>query len=125
MYGEGQRAVFSDRQIFRNWEYIPKAEFPEFDDTVLGIDFGYTNDPAVVLEVARVGDKLYVHEWLYKTGMTNRDLAEFLKEKKLNNILAFCDSVPNQNQSRNSAKWMFWQKAQLKGQGSINWLGSV
>ena len=118
VYGEGKRAVFSDRQIFRNWEYIPKSEFPEFDDTVLGIDFGYTNDPAVVLEVGKVGDKLYVHEWLYQTGMTNRDLAEFLKENKLNNTLAFCDSA--EPKSIEELRQMdVLAKGAIKGQGSI------
>ena len=118
VYGEGKREVFSDRQIFRNWEYIPKSEFPEFDDTVLGIDFGYTNDPAVVLEVAKVGDKLYVHEWLYQTGMTNRDLAEFLKENKLNNTLAFCDSA--EPKSIEELRQMdVLAKGAIKGQGSI------
>ena len=119
VYGEGQRAVFSDRQIFKKWNYIPRSEFPEFDDTVLGIDFGYSNDKCAIVEVARIGDKLYVHEWLYKTGMTNRDLAEFLKEKKLNNILAFCDSA--EPKSIEELRQMdVLAKGAIKGQGSIN-----
>lgn len=119
VYGEGKRAIFSNRQIFKNWKYIPKADFPEFDDTVLGIDFGYTNDPVAILEVARVGDKLYVHEWLYKTGMTNRDIAEFIKEKKLNNTLAYCDSA--EPKSIEELKQMdVLAKGAIKGQGSIN-----
>jgi hypothetical protein len=43
VYGEGQRAVFSDRQIFQKWEYIPFKEFPELD-WHLGCDFGFSND---------------------------------------------------------------------------------
>ena len=48
VFGEGQKAVFSARQIFNNWTFKPLADFPEFDkDTegVIGLDFGYTNDP--------------------------------------------------------------------------------
>jgi phage terminase large subunit len=37
VYGEGQRAVFSEKQIFKNWNYIPYADFPQIDDEVLGM----------------------------------------------------------------------------------------
>lgn len=119
VYGEGQRAVFSNRQIFKNWKYIPHAKFPEFNETALGIDFGYSNDPAVVLEVGKVGDKLYVHEWLYKKGMTNRDLAEFLKNNKLNDNIMYCDSAePKSIEELRQMDCL--AKPSIKGQGSIN-----
>lgn len=119
VYGEGQRAIFSNRQIFTNWEYLPKAEFPEFTETALGIDFGYSNDPCVVVEVGKVGDKLFVHEWLYKKGMTNRDLAQFLKQNNLNQKLAYCDSA--EPKSIEELRQMdVLAKPTIKGQGSIN-----
>ncbi len=119
VFGEGKRAVFSDRQIFKGWKYIPLSDFPDIDDRVIGIDFGYTNDPAVVLEIRRVGDKLYVHEWLYKTGMTNRDLANFLKENNLNDTLSYCDSA--EPKSIEELRQMgCLAKGAIKGQGSIN-----
>jgi phage terminase large subunit len=119
VYGEGQRAVFSQRQIFMNWEYIPWSEFPEFDDTIVGIDFGYSQDVAAVCEVGKVGDNLFVHEWLYKKGMTNRDLAEFLKDNNLNEKLTFCDSA--EPKSIEELKQMnVWAKPSIKGQGSVN-----
>lgn len=119
VYGEGQRAIFSNRQIFTTWEYIPKLEFPEFTETALGIDFGYSNDPCVVVEVGKVGDKLFVHEWLYKKGMTNRDLAEFLKQNNLNQKLAYCDSA--EPKSIEELRQMdVLAKPTIKGQGSIN-----
>ena len=119
VYGEGQRAIFSNRQIFTTWQYIPKNEFPEFSETALGIDFGYSNDPCVVVEVGKVGDKLFVHEWLYRKGMTNRDLAEFLKQNNLNQKLAYCDSA--EPKSIEELRQMdVLAKPTIKGQGSIN-----
>ena len=119
VFGEGKRAIFSDRQIFKNWKYIPKSDFPEFDETVLGVDFGYTNDPAVILEVGKVGDKLYIHEWLYRTGMTNRDMANFLKENNLQDTLAFADSAePKSIEELRQMGCLV--KGAIKGQGSIN-----
>jgi phage terminase large subunit len=93
VYGEGKRAVFSDRQIFPNWQFIPKAEFPEFDDVFYGLDFGFSHDPTAIVQLAKVGDKLYIHEIMYKKGMTNRDIADFLKEKKLNEHIIYCESA--------------------------------
>lgn len=119
VYGEGQRAVFSDRQIFRNWEYIPLAEFPEFDDTFIGIDFGFSNDSCAIVEVAKVGNKMYVNELCYKKGMTNRDIAEFLKSIGKNEILAYCDSA--EPKSIEELRQMdVWAKGATKGAGSIN-----
>lgn len=119
VYGEGQRAVFSDRQIFKNWKYIPLAEFPEFDQTSIGIDFGFSNDPCAIVEIAKVSDKIYINELCYKKGMTNRDIAEFLKSIGKNEVLAFCDSA--EPKSIEELRQMdVWAKGATKGAGSIN-----
>jgi phage terminase large subunit len=119
VYGEGQRAVFSDRQIFKNWKYIPLAEFPEFDQTSIGIDFGFSNDPCAIVEIAKVSDKIYINELCYKKGMTNRDIAEFLKSIGKNEVLAYCDSA--EPKSIEELRQMdVWAKGATKGAGSIN-----
>ena len=119
VYGEGQRAVFSDRQIFKGWQYIPLKDFPEFDDTFIGIDFGFSNDPCCIVEVAKVGNKMYINELCYKKGMTNRDIAEFLKSIGKNEILAYCDSA--EPKSIEELRQMdVWAKGATKGAGSIN-----
>ena len=119
VYGEGQKAVFSARQIFNNWQFIPYSEFPEFDETVLGIDFGYSNDELAIVEVAKVNDKLYVHELCYSKGMTNQDIANFLKDKGLDDVLGFADSAePKSIEELRRLGCMI--KPAVKGQGSIN-----
>ena len=118
VYGEGQRAVFSNRQIFQNWEYIPLKEFPELD-WHLGCDFGFSNDQTAILMVAKKNDKLYVHELLYAKGMTNRDIAEFLKREGKNQMLMYCDSA--EPKSIEELRQMdVLAKAAIKGAGSIN-----
>lgn len=119
VYGEGQRAVFSDRQIFRNWEYIPLAEFPEFDQTSIGIDFGFSNDPCAIVEIAKVSDKIYVNELCYKKGMTNRDIAEFLKSIGKNDLISYCDSAEPKS-IEELRQMQIWAKGATKGAGSIN-----
>jgi len=119
VYGEGQRAVFSDRQIYKGWQYIPLKDFPEFDDTFIGIDFGFSNDPCCIVEVAKVGNKMYINELCYKKEMTNRDIAEFLKSIGKNEILAYCDSA--EPKSIEELRQMdVWAKGATKGAGSIN-----
>ena len=118
VYGEGQRAVFSNRQIFQNWEYIPLKEFPELD-WHLGCDFGFSNDPTAILMVAKKNEKLYVHELLYAKGMTNRDIAEFLKREGKNQMLMYCDSAePKSIEELRQMDCL--AKAAIKGAGSIN-----
>lgn len=119
VYGEGQKAVFSARQIFNNWQFIPYADFPEFDETVIGIDFGFSNDELAILEVGRINDRLYVHELCYEKGKTNQDIADFLKERGLDQTLAFADSA--EPKSIEELKRLgCWVKEAIKGQGSIN-----
>ena len=119
VYGEGQRAVFSARQIFNNWTFIPYAEFPEFDDPVIGLDFGYSNDEAAAVLMQKVNDKIYMTELLYRKGMTNSDLAEFFKQGGYNNTLIYGDSA--EPKSIEELKRLgLWIKPATKGQGSIN-----
>jgi len=119
VYGEGQKAVFSARQIFNNWQFIPRSEFPEFEETVLGIDFGYSNDELAIIEVAKVNDKLYLHELCYSKGMTNQDIANFLKDRELDSVLGFADSAePKSIEELRRLGCMI--KPAIKGQGSIN-----
>lgn len=92
VYGEGQRAVLSKRQIFTNWTWIDFRDFPEFDDVFYGLDFGYSNDPTAIVQIAKIKDTIYLHEICYRTGMTNGDIADFLKQNKCNDIVV-CDSA--------------------------------
>jgi len=119
VYGEGQRAVFSQRQIFRDWNYIDESEFPDELDWFMGCDFGYTNDPTAICLIAKKNDKVFVKEVLYKTGMTNRDIANHLKSLGLENLLMYCDSA--EPKSIEELKLMgILAKGAIKGAGSIN-----
>jgi len=122
VYGEGQRAVYSARQIFSNWQFIPYKDFPEFDlesEAVIGLDFGFSSDPAAACLVFKKQNSLYVHEILYKKEMTNQDLANFLKDNKYDRTLTFYDSAEPKSGEELRRMGIF-AKAATKGQGSIN-----
>ena len=122
VFGEGQRAVFTKRQIYNNWKFIDYKDFPDTDEVYLGIDFGYTNHPAAICEVRRVKDNLYVHELCYRSGMTNADISNFIKEKGYKETFAVYDSA--EPKSGDELRMLEVNgniyKASKKGGGSVN-----
>ena len=122
VFGEGQRAVFSQRQIFSNWNMIDYKDFPESDDIYLGLDFGYSNDQCAICEVRKVGGNLYVHEVCYRLGMTNNDISNYLYEKGYRDVLCIYDSAEPKSgeELRQLDRGGNMFKASKKGQGSIN-----
>ncbi len=51
----------------------------ELPGTLLGygLDFGFTHSPTALIQVNEYEGELYLHEWLYRTGMQNDELFEF------------------------------------------------
>ncbi len=45
-----------------------------------GMDFGYTNDPSVLIDVYRYNSKLIFDEVFYRTGLKNGQIAELCKD---------------------------------------------
>ena len=93
VYGMGERATFAEGMIYNNWKFIDYKDFPESDNIFLGLDWGYSNDPTAILEIRKIQDNFYIKELCYQKGMTNQDIAQFIKEKKYNEIVAYCDSA--------------------------------
>ena len=48
-----------------------------------GMDYGFTNDPTTMVGVWMQGDNLYIKELLYRKGMTNSDIHNFLNEMQI------------------------------------------
>ena len=59
-----------------------------------GLDFGFSNDPTVMVETYVHEQKMYVKELLYRTGMTNQDIGNKLQALGLDRRdEIFCDSA--------------------------------
>ncbi len=59
-----------------------------------GLDFGFTNDPTVVLDLYLAGGELYVDELLWETGLTNPDIFKRLcQERPAGRWLLVADSA--------------------------------
>tara|TARA_R110000822_G_scaffold51737_3_gene134479 strand:- start:348 stop:1505 length:1158 start_codon:yes stop_codon:yes gene_type:complete len=84
-----------------------------------GMDYGFTNDPTTMVGIWKQGDDLYLKEILFRTGMTNRDINDFLKEMNIGRSEIFGDSAePKTIEELYRFGWNI--KPSTKGQGSIN-----
>lgn len=65
-YGVYEGLVFED---FMQEDYLPEGKVR------YGLDFGYTNDPSVLVKVVETEKGWHVDELFYQTGMLSRDIA--------------------------------------------------
>lgn len=73
VYGLGERGA--SRSLIFNFKTV--TEIPSTAKIVsMGLDFGFTNDPSSLIKTYKDGDKLYIKELLYRTGLTNQDLSK-------------------------------------------------
>jgi len=70
-WGELQGVIF-------NWDDVD-APPANPDSVFFGGDFGYSVDPAAVVKIYRKAREYWLEEILYRTGLTNQDMARALK----------------------------------------------
>lgn len=60
-----------------------------------GLDFGYSNDPTAIIRCIynERDNELYICDEVYKTGMSNEDIAEIIKAKGWQNKRIIADSA--------------------------------
>lgn len=77
VYGMGEVGR-AEGIIFTNWQQVPG--YPgEHQWEVLGLDFGFTNDPTALVRVCLSGGELFIDELIYSTHLTNSDISAKLK----------------------------------------------
>lgn len=87
LVGMLEGVVFSD---WKQCETIP----PEARLMGYGLDFGYTNDPTVLMAAYKYNGKMYYDQVVYQTGLKTRDLADLMKEAGVRKDVAiYCDSA--------------------------------
>jgi phage terminase large subunit len=88
VYGLGERG--QSRSLvytFSTCKQIPK----EAKLVAYGLDFGFSNDPTALVRTYILDDAMYVDELIYRTGMTNQDIAKEMQNlglEKQNEIFA-------------------------------------
>ncbi|MGL5550590.1 MAG: PBSX family phage terminase large subunit [Culicoidibacterales bacterium] len=84
--------------VFERWEvaYIDtESDYFKKLPKYYGMDFGYVNDPSTLPETAIDEEQgiIYIFGELYKQGMLNTDIAEYIKRRKLENTVIIADSA--------------------------------
>jgi len=91
IYALGEWGSISEGRIFQPWEVIDK--FPEIDGAWYGLDFGFSNDPTAIVKTIRKKDRIYLDEILYRTGLTNDEIASYLFDSGYVDEPVICDSA--------------------------------
>jgi len=91
IYALGEWGGITEGRIFPIWEQIER--FPDIDGYWYGLDFGFSNDPCAIVKTLKWKGRIYFDERLYRTGLTNSDIADFLKSDGYNSEPVICDSA--------------------------------
>lgn len=106
--------------VLTNWDIVDKM--PPMEDrkmTAYGLDFGFTNDPSALEEVALAHGELWVNELLYATGYTNPMLAAEMKAKGITRSqCVYADSAEPKSIAEIKAEGL-WIVGAPKGADSI------
>ena len=79
VYGLGEIGSIQT-MIFRNFQLVDEVQGRLIG---YGLDFGFTNSPSALIAVYQSDDNLYIKEMLYEKRLTNTDLANKLKEFRI------------------------------------------
>ena len=104
--------------IYTNWSLC--NEFPNTDKVWYGLDFGFTNDPTTLIKLGLQNGELFVDELIYERGLTNSDIAEYIRSLGITNrdeIIADSAEPKSIEEIRREG---FNIKGAKKGKDSIN-----
>ena len=117
VYGKGQLGEVESR-IYKDWviiDHIPHEAKLERR----GLDFGYSNDPTALIDIYRYNGGLILDERLYRKGLSNKDIADFLNSTTDPETLVFADSAEPKSIDEIGSYGVPILAAQ-KGRGSIS-----
>ena len=88
-YGDSEGAIFT------NWDIIDSIpeEVQKHSRRSIGLDFGFSVDPAAIVDVYVNGDDIYASELLYQKELTNQQIATKMKSFGIERELTQADSA--------------------------------
>jgi len=91
VYGEGKLGEVEGR-IYAGWKIIDEIPH-EARLERRGVDFGYSIDPTVIVDIYHYNGGFIIDELLYMKGLSNRSISDTLSANNLQNILTIADSA--------------------------------
>lgn len=92
----GQWGTVAD-SVFSEGYSIYEGDIESYDYRIYGGDFGFVNDPCVMIEVTKDGRNLYLKERIWEQGLTNRNLIFKIQELGLHQEQSIWDSAENKS----------------------------
>jgi phage terminase large subunit len=117
VYGDGKRGEVEGK-IYKNWPIIDSIPH-EARLERRGLDFGYSNDPSALIDVYYYNGGYILDEQLYRKGMSNKDLADFIKMLEKPHVTVIADSAEPKSIDEIKSYGVAMNPA-IKGQGSLN-----
>ena len=115
VYGLGQLGEVEGK-IYKDWAIIDEVPH-EARLERRGLDFGYSQDPAAIVDVYYHNGGWILDEQLYQKGMSNKRIADFIDN--LPRVLCIADSAEPKSIDEIREYGVLIQPAN-KGQGSVN-----
>ena len=116
VYGLGQLGEVEGK-IFTDWQIIDEIPF-EARLERRGLDFGYSNDPSVLVDVYSYNGGIILDEQLYQKGMSNKQIADVINNLPNANTIVVADSSEPKSIDELSSYGVNVLPAN-KGQGSV------
>ena len=88
--------INQEAKIYKDWIVIEQIPH-EAKIVRRGMDFGYSNDPTALLDIYEYNGGFILDERLYKKGLFNKDIAEYIKNLNEPNTLVIADSASPQS----------------------------
>src|SRR3990167_380607 len=82
----------SERKIYKDWIVVDELDHHAKLERY-GIDFGYSNDPTAIVAVYYLNGGYILDEVLYQTYVSNKQIADTIKNQPIPNILTIADSA--------------------------------
>lgn len=117
VYGEGKLGEVEGK-IYSDWQIIDSIPH-EARIERRGLDFGYSADPAALVAVYYYNGGYILDQELYRTGMRNQPLADFIKNLTEPQTLVIADSAEPKSIDDIALAGVVIQPA-VKGQGSLS-----
>jgi phage terminase large subunit len=83
------------------------------------LDFGYSNDPTALIDIYKYNGGFILDERLYRKGLSNKDIADFINNAEDSETLVFADSAEPRSIDEIASYGVPIIPAQ-KGSGSVN-----
>jgi len=91
VYGLGQLGELENR-IYKAWGFLDSVP-QEARLERRGLDFGYSIDPTVIMDIYKWNDAWILDELLYQKGLSNRSISDVILNQRDSRVLTIADSA--------------------------------